>query len=484
MFSEGMEFGFYDKAEQKASQAHDLYEDGQMSQALEELDSALEINPANSAWHFDKALALDSIHRFEEAITEYELALDLCQGDLEILNSLAVDYTRTGQYDRAIEIFEHIERQDAEFEPSYCNRIIAYTEMGLHDRAEEMFYLAQQVNAGCALCYYNIGNSLFVRGQYKKAIGCWAKTAELEPSHPQINYRIAQAYWYENDHVHARKHFLCELRCNPGDLEVILDFGLFLLQRGEIESAKEKFNRILEFEPNHAQAIFFLGEIAFHDGDTARALDLYNSALRYDDSLGGAYYRLAQYALDQGKKKKARAYLLSELRNKADNAALLTSIGSMFLSMACQVDTQEAGRARTPVALACSDLDNAVHCLLKAVDIDHTRADAYFYLGVASATRDNLEDAQEFFTHALELDKAHGPALLGLARVSLSQGDSGQASEFLTRARTISPTDPQRRKLSWEVGWHRIASGGIGMASCLAGHFDRIRSRFPLRRAR
>ena len=105
MFSEGMEFGFYDKAEQKATQAHELYEDGQMSQALEELDSALEINPANSAWHFDKALALDSIHRFEEAITEYELALDLCHSDREILKSLAVDYTRTGQYDRAIETF-------------------------------------------------------------------------------------------------------------------------------------------------------------------------------------------------------------------------------------------------------------------------------------------------------------------------------------------------------------------------------------------
>jgi tetratricopeptide (TPR) repeat protein len=317
MFSEGMEFGFYDKAERKATQAHEFYEEGQMSQALEELDTALEINPANSAWHFDKALALDSIHRFDDAIAEYELALDLCQSDLEILNSLAVDYTRTGQYDRAIETFEYIERQDPEFEPCYCNRIIAYTEMGLHDRAEEMFYLAQQVESGCALCYYNIGNSLFVRGQYKKAIGCWTKTAELELSHPQINYRIAQAHWYENDHVQARKHFLCELRSNPGDLDVILDFGLFLLERGEIDPAKEKFNRILEFEPDHAQAIFFLGEIAFHDGDYERALDMYNSALRYDDTLAGPYYRLAQYALDQGKKKKARAYLLSELRNNS-----------------------------------------------------------------------------------------------------------------------------------------------------------------------
>jgi tetratricopeptide (TPR) repeat protein len=484
MFSEGMEFGFYDKAERKATEAHELYEDGQMSQALEELDTALEINPANSAWHFDKALALDSIQRFEEAITEYELALDLCQSDLEILNSLAVDYTRTGQYDRAIETFEYIERQDSEFEPSYCNRIIAYTEMGLHDRAEEMFYLAQQVNSGCALCYYNIGNSLFVRGQYQKAIGCWIKTAELESTHPQINYRIAQAYWYENDHVLARKHFLCELRCNPADLDVILDFGLFLLERGEIEPAKEKFNRILEFEPDHAQAIFFLGEIAFHSGDLERALDMYNSALRYDDALAGPYYRLAQHALSQGKKKKTRAYLLSELRNNSENAALLTSIGSMFLSMACSEKTDQGPRVPPPGHSASSDLDHAVHCLLKAVDNDHARPDTYYFLGVASATRGDFEDASEFFVHALELKEDYVPALQGLVRVRLYQGNYTQASKYLGKARAIAPSDPLGKRLAWEIQWYRIYSGIEVLGNQFNSHLKRIQARIPQRRAR
>ena len=133
--------------------------------------------------------------------------------------------------------------------------------MGQHDLAEQMFYLAQQINPDCALCYYNIGNSLFARGQYKKAIRCWLRTAELEPSHPQINYRIAQAYWSEADMERGRQHFLAELRVNPGQIDVILDYGLFLLEVGDIESAKEKFNRILELQPDFALALFYLGEI-------------------------------------------------------------------------------------------------------------------------------------------------------------------------------------------------------------------------------
>ena len=127
MLFEDMEFGPYETGEQSARKAFELYEDGKMSQALNELETALETNPSNSSWHFNKALTLDSINQFDDAIEEYEIALQLNPDDLEILNSLAVDYTRTGHYDLAIDTFERIQELDPAFEPCYCNRIIAYT---------------------------------------------------------------------------------------------------------------------------------------------------------------------------------------------------------------------------------------------------------------------------------------------------------------------------------------------------------------------
>ncbi len=157
MVFEDIEFGSYDKAEHKVQKAFELYEDGKMTQALAELEEALDINPSNGSWHFNKALTLDTINRFDDAISEYEIALQLSPSDLEILNSLAVDYTRTGQYDLAIDTFEHIQKLDPKFEPCYCNRIITYTEMGQHDLAEQMFYLAQQINPDCASFTKDIG---------------------------------------------------------------------------------------------------------------------------------------------------------------------------------------------------------------------------------------------------------------------------------------------------------------------------------------
>lgn len=424
-------FGYYSEAERKARKAFELYENGRMLQALDALERALEINPSSSSWHFNKALTLDAVNQFDDAISEYEIALQLDPSDLEILNSLAVDYTRTGQYDLAIDTFEQIQELDPAFEPCYCNRIITYTEMGQHELAEQMFYLAQQINSDCALCYYNIGNSLFARGEYKRAIHCWLRTAELEPTHPQINYRIAQACWSDGDNERAREYFLAELRSNPGDVDIILDFGLFLLEAGDIESAKEKFNRILELKLDSGPALFYLGEIAFDGADYERAVQLFNQALQKDSMLTGPRYRLAQYALMRGQEQEAKNYLLGELKLDPEDSDTLVSMGSMFLAI------------REP--------HYAIHCLLRAVDINSTNANAYYYLGLASVVSGCLDDAVEFFGHTLDIRPNDVRALRDSAIVYLAMGRLADATKRINKAKSLASHDRQLRTLESRI---------------------------------
>jgi tetratricopeptide (TPR) repeat protein len=431
MTFDDMEFGSYDKAERKARRAYELYEDGKMPQALEAIEIALEINPANGTWHFNKALTLDAIDRFEEAIYEYETALQFNPGDLEILNSLAVDYTRVGRYDQAIETFERIQELEPDFEPCYCNRIITYTEMGLHDLAEQMFYIAQQIKPNCALCYYNIGNSLFARGQFRKAVGCWLRTAELEMTHPQINYRIAQAYWSCGENDKAKEYFLSEIRLNPGDIDVIFDFGLFQLETGDLESAREKFSRILEFNPRFAPALFYRGEIAFRAGEYEKAVEFYDKATECDEDIHGPRYRLAQLAIMNGQNAQARSYLLAEMKLALEDCETLVSMGSMFLTI--------------------GDLGCAMSCLLRAIDNNSTAADAYYYLGLASALRGEFEEASELFSHALDINNEHFPALRDSAYVYFIKRKFPEASKRIERANSIAPNDSQIKSLKRRI---------------------------------
>ncbi len=436
MIFDEMEFGSYDKAERKVRKAYELYEDGKMVQALDELDGALEINPANSAWHFNKALTLDSMSRFEEAIAEYEAALQLSPEDVEILNSLAVDYTRTGQYDLAIDTFEHIQQTDPEFEPCYCNRIIAYTEMGLHDQAEQMFYLAQQIKPDCALCYYNIGNSLFAREEYKKAVGCWLRTADLDPTHPQINYRIAQAYWSDGDLNRARQQFLLELRENPGDTDVILDFGLFLLEQEQIDAAREKFNRILEMDPDFAPAMFYLGEIERDAGCRKEAASWFEKAQAHDEKLPGVSFRLAQCALADERPDEVKSHLVSELKRWPESTEVLVAMGAMF----AEID----------------EPNYATHCLLRALELDRTNADANYYLGLISARQAMFDDALRFFRQALESDEHHLGALVQTASACLQTEKLDQAWENISKAHELSGDEPTVRTLYGRIRMARM----------------------------
>ncbi|MGA2915691.1 MAG: tetratricopeptide repeat protein [Sedimentisphaerales bacterium] len=401
-------------AERKAVKAYELYENGQMNESLAVMNEALDINPTNDRWHFNKALTLDAMERFSEAIEEYQMALDLNPNDVEILNCLAVDYTRTGQYDLSLSVFSQIEKIRQDFEPCYCNRIITYTEMGEYDSAEQMFYQAQQINEHCPLCFYNIGNLFFIRGNYKKAVWCWEKTANLEPNHPQINYRIAQGYWNLSNRNMAWRHFIEELKKNPGDKDVIFDFGLFLLHNGDVAGAAEKFNRILETEPDYAGAVFYLGEIELNRGNLLQAEKYYCRAVQLDCRLAGPRFRLGQLALQQGRKEEAFGLLASELELDIQQSKILLSIGLMMA---------ELGKT-----------DYAIHCFLRVSELEPLNGINYLNLAKMLALGGEYDEAEQFLDYAFEIEPKNCDIAVKAAKIYLSMKNPRKALLILTTA--------------------------------------------------
>ncbi len=403
------------RAEQKAFKAFELYETGLMNEALVAMNEALDMNPANDRWHFNKALTLDAMERFDEAIEEFKLALEPNPNDVEILNCLAVDYTRTGHYDLSLSVFEQIERLQHDFEPCYCNRIITYTEMGEHEKAEQMFYLAQQINENCPLCFYNIGNSFFIRANFRKAVWCWEKTALLEPNHPQINYRIAQAYWNLGSKDRARRYFIEELKNNPGDKDVIFDFGIFLLHNGDVIPAAEKFNRILETSPDYAAAVFYLGEIELNRNNAEMAEKYYCKAMQLDRRLAGPRFRLGRLALQQGRKDEAFGLLAGELELDIQQSDILLSIGQIMT---------ELGR-----------LDYAIHCFLRVAELEPPKAVNYLYMAKTLVLRGEFDDAEQFLDYAIELEQQNSEIVGQAAKTYLSMKKLHKALLVLTTAR-------------------------------------------------
>lgn len=428
----------WDQAEFMAAEAFELYEKGQMQQALTKLSEAIELAPEHSEWYFNAALTLDGLEEYEKAIDYYERALNAAPDDVEIMNCLGVNYTRTMQYDLALETFERIEAIEPGFEPCYCNRIITYTEMEHHDKAEQMFYLAQQINPDCPLCFYNIGNSLFTQGQYERAIWCWDKCAELDPKHPQIHFRLAQACWISGQGKRAKEEFLTELRQNPTELEVILEFGLFLLESGDLENAKEKFNRILEFDRTFAQAKFYLGEVYLAQNKRSAAERWYRRAIQADHRLTGPRFRLAQ--LCQHEPDIAAKLLKDEFKLGTEDSQVLCAMGWMFLQMRLDHD--------------------AVYCFLKSLEQDDSNEDVFFGLAMALSMGGEHEAALQCLRQAMRLNSRKPELLLcaGWLCYRLKKWTRGLC--YAKKCRTVyphqQPWKKRCRRLEWAILFNKI----------------------------
>src|SRR5689334_19083456 len=112
-------------AEERVERAHELFEQRRWQEALEELRAATAINPYNSSWFFNIGLTLDELQRYDEALSAYQQAVKIDPDDVQAMNHLGVDLCRVGRFEQALRTFEKIQVIDAEFEPAYCNRIIA-----------------------------------------------------------------------------------------------------------------------------------------------------------------------------------------------------------------------------------------------------------------------------------------------------------------------------------------------------------------------
>ena len=390
----------WSEAENRVERAYSLYESGKWAEALRELREAVRINPYNADWYYNMGLTLDAMYEYAQAIEAYLQALELSPSDVETLTALGVDSTRQKQFEQALRYFEQAQQIDPGFEPCYDYRIVTYSQMGLHDKAEEMFYLARQIKDKCAVCDYNMGLSLLARGKYDRAIACWQETLELDPEYPEVHARIAEAYWSKDDLDRAESHFGLAVRDDPGNIDVLLDYGSMLLNKQEVSRAAEKFSFVLELEPGNLSARACLGEIALLRDKPGRAAKLLEGVLAEDGGYPLVNLHLGICYMKLGLVEHSRERLLAEWATKPTDKSVLLGLGRALL---------EVGQAKTGAA-----------CLGRLLQLAENEASAHHGFGAACLQIGLVDGAVEHCRRAVELEprliEAHCDLTVGYFR--------------------------------------------------------------------
>ncbi len=417
----------------------------QWTEALSEIDAALEMNPYNAAWHCNRGYILDQMGRLDEAVCSFRQAADLDPDDREALLALGIDLTRLERCSQALKAFEALERVDPSFEASYCQRVVTYTQMRQHDRAEEMFYLAQQINESCPECFYNIGRSLMDRDLPDKAVHCFKRCVDLDPEYPDVRRILAGIYRSKGDYEAAREYYLAEFRQDPGNTELLAEMAEAFLESGQVAAAGEKARQIIELEPDNAAGYALAARVDLIQGRWDPAIDNIETVLGLDANWPDIHGLYGEALLHAGRVADAKLQFEVQLFARSDDVAAMTGLGVTLLELG---KPQEANQYFAKVI--CGSPRNAgAYQKMAACQF----AQGKFHAGIALCLR------------AVQIDPHHLPSLQDLAAAYRHLGRWRQARKVLEFGLKVHPLDPvlldQKRRWWWHVAlWCARRGGG------------------------
>jgi tetratricopeptide (TPR) repeat protein len=405
-------------AEQRVERAQQFTEAHQWNEALRELDEAIAINGQNALWHAQRGYILEELDRDEEAAEAYERSFNLDPGDNDVALALGVTLARLGRFGTALEVLDGLTQREPNFEPAYCHRIHLYSELGRHDQAEEVFYLAQQLDDECPDCFFHLGGSLAARGEYDRAVYCWQRVLELEPAYVGVNRQIGEAYRAKGEFALAREHLIRELRDDPGCIDLLLSLADLALQTGDTPAAIAKLEQLLELDPTHADARMALGRIRLRSGQPQQALELLSQLdaeqppdLDFGELgclMGEAQMRLGRFA-------EAKARLLSAQEKDPQDLRTLILLGDANLALEKAAEAAEYYRRviaveRNPFAqhrlavclLKLGRPSAALEQTLSALTTNPDFVEAMYHTALAHLRLANWREARRWIDRALK----------------------------------------------------------------------------------
>ena len=248
-----------------------LFQKGQVDEAREYFQKALEINPNYVESHSNLGQALFQKGEVDEAIAQYQKALEINPNYFAGHHNLGLAFSQKGQLDEAIAQFQK----------------------------------ALEINPNFARAYYNLGNALFQKGRVDEAIERYEKALEINPNDAEARGNLGVSLLQKGQLDEAIDNFQKALGINPNYAQAHSNLGKALFQKGQTDEAVAQYQKALEIDPNSFVAHSNLGVALCRKGQLDEAIIQFQEALRLNPD-----FRPAQDNLD-------KAQALAHLRQSA-----------------------------------------------------------------------------------------------------------------------------------------------------------------------
>jgi protein O-mannosyl-transferase len=203
-------------------------------------------NPGCWMAHYNLGIALNDRGKTDEAIAQYQQAIDLRPHYAEAHYNLARLLAQKGQLDDAVTHYEK----------------------------------ALEINPADAEAQNNLGVTLFGSGRVDEAIAHYQEALKIQPDFAEASCNLANALLSKGDLDEAIARYSACLALSPNQADVQYDLASALLRKGRTDEAIAHYEKVLELRPDSADAYANLGSGFLAKGRVRDAIAAYRNALR------------------------------------------------------------------------------------------------------------------------------------------------------------------------------------------------------------
>jgi tetratricopeptide (TPR) repeat protein len=235
-----------------------FFERGYFEQAQEFFAQALKEDPGSAEAFYGLGSAYLQLQRANEARDCFERALKLHASYPGTLpnswNNLGILAAREGNYDLAVEDFQHALQIDPQHSIAWQNLGNAYRQKKDWPQAERALEHVLALNADDAEANYSLGMVYAQQNETERAKDYLQKAIASRPAYPEALNNLGILYLRMRRPDEAIKNFEQSIRIAPAYDQAYLNLARMYSIEGDREKAKAVLHKLLEQHPDHAQA--------------------------------------------------------------------------------------------------------------------------------------------------------------------------------------------------------------------------------------
>jgi tetratricopeptide (TPR) repeat protein len=177
---------------------------------------------------------------------------------------------------------------------------VAYSETGQPDKAIRQFEKALQEEPNLALTHAALGGALQQQGRMNEAIDHLRRAVAIRPDNPSFRDNLGNALAHLGRLEEAVAHFAAAVHLGPGVALYRSNLANALFQSGRLNDALQQYNAALDLDPTSALTHMNLGALYQKMDREDDALRQFSLAVRYNPRLAAAHHRMGQILIGRG----------------------------------------------------------------------------------------------------------------------------------------------------------------------------------------